>query len=141
VTHPIAIAFAVCLAACLLAGCAERRAVRLSETTSQITLSPGDVRFTRIAEGEDCVTQVLGIQLSSPSFQVAERRALTSAAAEHLLDLVTYEGIETGFYFPNPLSLFTGLRHRPVVLYAQHCVYVEGHGISRGPSDRRMRLP
>jgi hypothetical protein len=110
-TGAFRIACAVCLAVGLLAGCAGRRAVRQPQTSSQITLSPGELRFTRIAEGEDCVTQVLGVQLSSPSFQAAQQRALTSAAAEHLLNQISSEGIETGFYLPNPLALYTGGRH------------------------------
>jgi hypothetical protein len=88
------------------------------------------------------VTQVLGVQLSSPSFQAAQQRALTSAAAEHLLNQVSSEGIETGFYFPNPLALFTGGgRHELFVFYGRRCVYVEGHGISRSLRDRPLTLP
>ena len=70
-TEAVRIAIAVGVAVCLLAGCTQRRAVRHPRTSSQITLSPADLRFKRIAEGEDCVTRVLGIQLSSPSFQAA----------------------------------------------------------------------
>jgi hypothetical protein len=138
-TGALRIALALSVALWLGGGCAGRQAVRHPETTSQISFSPGDLRFTRIAEGEDCVTRVLGIQLSSPSYQEAARRALTSAAAEHLLNQVSSEGIERGFYIPNPFS-----RHasgRLFVFYGQHCVYVEGHGISRSQREHPLTLP
>jgi hypothetical protein len=126
-TGALRIALALSVALWLGGGCAGRQAVRHPETTSQISFSPGDLRFTRIAEGEDCVTRVLGIQLSSPS------------AAEHLLNQVYSEGIERGFYIPNPFS-----RHasgRLFVFYGQHCVYVEGHGISRSQREHPLTLP
>lgn len=124
--------------ACLLAGCADRRATRHPQTTSQIQLTPADLHFTRIAEGEDCVTVVMGISLSHPSYQAAEQRALAGAAAEHLLNQVSSEGVERGFYLGNPFArLGAGRRPQLFVFYGQHCVYVEGHGVARRHAGQR----
>ena len=48
--------------ACLLAGCADRRATRHPQTTSQIQLTPADLHFTRIAEGGRLLTNAASLR-------------------------------------------------------------------------------
>ena len=115
-----------CLA---LPGCANRGAHQHPDDATQIRLRPQDVSLTGPGEGKSCVQNILGIETGQPSFLDAQQAALQTAGAEILLDEVSYEGMENAFGFVLP-SIFPPFVV-PVIIFGNHCTYIEGFGARR----------
>lgn len=119
-------------AAAMISGCAARGAVLHPHSNSQIKLGPKDVKLTKISEGKSCVPVILGLQFDNPSYYSAQQSGLESAGAEIFLDEISYEGLENAIFIPNPLYGVLGFGYPWLVLiYGDHCTYVEGHGANR----------
>ncbi|MEM7410271.1 MAG: hypothetical protein AAF430_08565 [Myxococcota bacterium] len=121
----------VLVAGLMLPACANRGGTQHPGTANVIELKPSDVMFTKIASGKDCEQVILGMQFNMPSYMDAQQQALQGAGAEHLLNEITYEGLENAFFLPNPAASIIGGSPYLSIIYGNHCRYVEGHGIKR----------
>lgn len=126
----------LCLA---LPACTYRGAHQHPDDATQIRLKPQDVSLTGPGEGKSCVQNILGIETGQPSFLDAQQGALQVAGAEILLDEVSYEGMENAFGFVLP-SIFPPFVV-PVILFGNHCTYVEGFGARRLAGSPSVTTP
>ncbi|MCA9771542.1 MAG: hypothetical protein KC466_03980 [Myxococcales bacterium] len=94
-------------------GCAGRFTVNQPSDAVVLELGAKDYRVTGHGKGKDCHSVILGMQFTAPSYAKAEEQALAESKGKYLLNKRMYDGVEND-----------------LLLFKEHCRYVEGTGVS-----------